>query len=286
MTPVAACATGVANLASGARLLGADGLAAVICGGAESSLHPAVAASMRSMGIIDAQPMRPFDTRRGGFNLGEGGGLLVLEPAAAVLDSSERHLLAWLTGARLFSDAHHMTDLHSRRQTLTRLMRDLFRHRSQLLVSHAIEKLYVNAHATATRLNDVWETAQIIDAFGPGGWAREEGWIAPDALVVVSGTKSMTGHLLGASATLEAVICVAVLNGAPPPPTLNLIEPHDPWPQVLRQFDRLQLLSDPAADWRVPVRSQDAGQPFDAALSLNYGFGGHVGGVLFERADA
>ncbi|MGH7145996.1 MAG: beta-ketoacyl synthase N-terminal-like domain-containing protein [Planctomycetota bacterium] len=290
IAPVAACATGVATLAAGARMLATDHLAGVVCGGAESSLHPAVVQSMLRMGILDRAPMRPFDRRRAGFNLGEGGALLLLEaglrPDRRANANSDPRPLAWLVSAAVLADAHHLTELHPQRGTLTRLIRRLFKEAraNGSAGDPPCESLYVNAHATGTVLNDRWESAQLIDAFGPAGWARREGWIAPSAPVVVSGTKSLTGHLLGAGGAVEAALCVAVLNGAPPPATLHLSAPDGIWPEAVDPHEPLELLTDPLLADQAPARRAEWPR-FAAALSLNFGFGGHVGGLLFERAE-
>lgn len=279
LAPVAACATGVANLACGARLLCADGLAAVVCGGSESSLHPAVLHSMGRMGILDAAPMRPFDRAAAGFNLGEGGALVALETAARL---GGRAPLAWLTGACLLADAHHITELHPTRGTLTRVLRRLLADRGGRL-RRPLRNLYINAHGTGTDQNDGWETAQLIAAFGADGWARNAELMAPDATVWISGTKSMTGHLLGGSGALEAAICLAVLQGAALPPTFRLREPRACWPAALKACPQLRLLCDLEGDGAAALQPRTS---VAAALSLNYGFGGHVGGVLFEREIA
>lgn len=276
ISPVAACATGIADFICGARLLQTEPLDAVACGASESSLHPLLLHSFDHMGILDRAPMRPFDESRHGFNLGEGGAIFLMEPVQAKQDVPPP--LGYLTAAALIADAHHMTELHPQRPTLTRLIRQLLNDRRTVAPRRPLESLYINAHGTGTPLNDPWESQQLIEAFGHNGWARTGGWLVPDAPVVISGTKALAGHLLGASALFEAFLCLAVLNGSPPPPTWNLQRPHAPWPMAMQACPALQLLGDPAWD-----RPKITAAPFDAAMTLNYGFGGHVGGALFER---
>jgi 3-oxoacyl-[acyl-carrier-protein] synthase II len=208
-TLTATCASAANAIAFGAIQLLAGEAEAMVVGGAEASLVPLLAAQLRAARVTgwDDDPTRtckPFDVNRNGLMIGEGAAMLVLERAS----SAERRgatALARLTGWGLGSDDGGRTGVTADGEGLVRVMR-------RALARAAIDSDtigYVNAHGTATRLNDPVEARALNSFFG-------EGRVPP-----VSSTKPVTGHCLGATPALEAVIAIESLRNSCLPPTAN-----------------------------------------------------------------
>ncbi len=242
-----ACATGVQSVMAAAGWIREGRCDRALAGASESSLHPLYLAGFEKMGVLsETGRVRPFDRRRDGFVMGEGAGVFHLE----TLDAARRRgapIYGELTGWDFACDAHHAARFNSngRRMadTLSRALR-----RSGL----SPEDLdHVNAHGTATLLNDALETQALLSLFG--GEKRP----------LVSSTKGATGHLLGATGAVELAFCLLALRDGRVPPTLNLEEP---------ETDRLDF---------VPARSRAAA--VRRAASLSFGFGGSLAAVVVEK---
>ncbi len=220
----------------------------MITGGAEAALTPVGLASFcaaRSLSVRNEDPpaaSRPFDSDRDGFVLSEGAGILVLEE----LDHAKKRgadIYAELLGYGATDDGYHITaplpDGDGAAVTIEVALADAG------LTPEKID--YINAHGTGTELNDIAESAAIGRVFGEH---------APK--IPVSSTKSCLGHLLGASAAVELIVCVKVINESVVPPTRNLEKPD---PKCGQQMDF------------VPLKARQT--KVNTALSNSFGFGGH-----------
>lgn len=237
-----------------AEMVAGDEVDLVVAGGAEAPiLAPLWGAfcQARVMTRRNEQPasaMRPFDAGHDGFLLGEGAAFLVLEELSHALLRGAR-IYAEIAGHGRSCEAHHSVSPHPEGLGVHRAMQKALR-RARMDVT---EIDYINAHGTATELNDTVETIAIKRLFGP-----EAGRIA------VSSTKPVTGHLLGASGALEAVVATLAVHHREIPPTLNLSEPL------------------PGCDLDyVPAKSRP--YPLRAAMSLNAGFGGKNSCLIVRR---
>ena len=184
---------------------------------------------------------RPFDKDRDGFVMGEGSGVVVLEEYEHAKKRGA-HIYGELAGYGLSADAHHLSSPLPDGSGAARCMQMAFKHAKM----HPTEVQYVNGHATSTPVGDLCETKAIKAVFGD--YAKNG--------LLVSSTKSMTGHLLGAAGATEAIYSLLVATGGRVPPTIN------------------QTAPDPACDLdSVPNTAREA--EVDVALSNSFGFGGH-----------
>jgi 3-oxoacyl-[acyl-carrier-protein] synthase II len=243
-----ACATGVQSVMAAAGWIRDGRCDAALAGAAESSLHPLYAAGFDRMGVLSkARKVRPFDKSRDGFVMGEGAGVFHLESLASARARGAQ-VYGELTGWDFGSDAHHAARFNSNgRRMADTLSRAL---RRAGLAPRDLD--YVNAHGTATPLNDFLETQALLSLCGDG----------PSPLV--SSTKGATGHLLGATGAVELAFCLLSLRDGRVPPTLNLADP---------ETDRLDF---------VPGRSRAA--EVRRAASVSYGFGGSLAAAVVEKA--
>lgn len=242
-SPVAACATGAHAIALGAQWI-EDGYADVVIAGAvERPIEPLLRAGYENLGALSkAGVMRPFDRRRDGFVPNDGMALVVLENVRnAVGRGAAIH--GYLSGFEMSADASSLLEMESDGSSITRAVEKVARASGRDAVD------YINAHGTATRLNDAIEARGIAQSCA----ARN---------AAISSTKPLTGHLLGAAGAVEAAICLQALREGFVPPTLNL-------DQVDCDLDCVPHIG------RV--------QKLESALSLSYGFGGHIGALLFEK---
>jgi 3-oxoacyl-[acyl-carrier-protein] synthase II len=247
---VTACAAGAQAVAEALRLIRAGDADVVVCGGSDASLHPTVAAAFTNARALShgwddpEQASRPFDSRRNGFVLGEGSAVLVIErPEHA--DARGASGYADLTGWGASTDAHHPTMPRPDGEGAADSMR-------AALANAGLEPAdvgYVNAHGTGTKIGDIAETAALRTVFG-------------DDQPAVSSTKGATGHLLGASGAVEAVVSALAVARGVLPPTLNLDDP------------------DPACELD-HVRTRARVAPIRAALSNSFAFGGHNLSLIF-----
>ncbi len=251
-----ACTTSAHSVGNAFRTIERDDADVVIAGGAEAAITPMGVggfAAMRALSTRNADPehaCRPFDKDRDGFVVGEGAGILVLEELehARARDAT---ILAEVVGYGMSADAYHITSMAPRGDGCLRAMRNALRS-AKLEPS---EVGYVNAHATSTPLGDALETAAIKSLF-------EEH--ATSGKLLVSSTKSMTGHLLGGAGGLEAGITIMSLQRQIVPPTTNLDDP------------------DPACDLNYIANKPQPAQ-LEVALSNSFGFGGTNGALIFRR---
>jgi 3-oxoacyl-[acyl-carrier-protein] synthase II len=251
-----ACTTSAHSVGNAFRTIERDDADVVIAGGAEAAITPMGVggfAAMRALSTRNADPehaCRPFDKDRDGFVVGEGAGILVLEELehARARDAT---ILAEVVGYGMSADAYHITSMAPRGDGCLRAMRNALR--SAKLEPDQVG--YVNAHATSTPLGDALETAAIKSLF------KEH---ATSGKLLVSSTKSMTGHLLGGAGGLEAGITIMALQHQTVPPTTNLDDP------------------DPACDLNYVANKPQSAQ-LEVALSNSFGFGGTNGALIFRR---
>jgi 3-oxoacyl-[acyl-carrier-protein] synthase II len=253
--PVTACAASVQAIGDAARLIRSGEADVAICGGAEAcidkvSLGGFAAARALSTGFSNRpeEASRPFDAGRDGFVMGEGAGMLVIETLEHALARGATPL-AELVGYGTAADAYHMTAGPEDGDGARRAMQSAL---SQARIAPA-EVQHLNAHATSTPVGDHGEMEAIKTIFG------REGRIA------VSGTKSATGHLLGAAGGLEAVFTIMALRDQIAPPTRNLVEP------------------DAAAEGIDLVGATARPMAMEYAISNGFGFGGVNASALFRR---
>jgi 3-oxoacyl-[acyl-carrier-protein] synthase II len=251
---VTACAAGSNAIGDAFRLI-QDGYAkAMICGGTEAAITPlgfAGFASAKALSFRNDDPThasRPFDKDRDGFVMGEGSGILLLEELDSALARGAR-IYAEIVGYAMTCDAYHITapvpDGRGATRAIALALKDAG------LSPEAVS--YINAHGTSTPANDVTETRAIKKALGSHAYD-----------LVVSSTKSMTGHLLGGSGGIEAVATVMAIANDQVPPTINLENP------------------DPECDLDyVPQVSRAL--PVNVALSNSFGFGGHNVTLAFKK---
>jgi len=249
-TPVSACASGSEAVAHGLDLLHLDRADIVVVGGAEACIHPlniAGFAQMRAMSTRNDDPeraSRPWDKARDGFVLGEGSGVLVLERAKDAA-ARRRTPYAVLASAGLTSDSYDIVQPDKAGQ-LRALQFAV--ERSGLSYDDVV---HVNAHATSTPVGDMGEAHALAELFGDD--------------IVVTATKSMTGHLLGAAGAIEAVATVLTIANDIVPPTINLDDPDD--------------------GLRVDVPTEAREMSVPVAISDSFGFGGHNASLLFRKVS-
>ncbi|HET7262743.1 MAG TPA: beta-ketoacyl-ACP synthase II [Casimicrobiaceae bacterium] len=254
---VSACSTGNHCLGEAARIIEYGDADVMIAGGSESTVSPlgvggfCAARALSTRNDEPATASRPWDVDRDGFVLGEGAGILVLEEFEHARQRGAR-MYCELVGYGMSADAHHITAPPEDGDGAFRSMRNALKN-----AGFAPEQIdYINAHGTSTPLGDVAECIAVRRAFG-----------AHADKVAVSSTKSMTGHLLGAAAGIEAVFTALALRDQVAPPTANLVN-ADP---------KCDLDFVPLAARRMPIR---------AALSNSFGFGGTNATIVFSRLDA
>jgi 3-oxoacyl-[acyl-carrier-protein] synthase II len=254
-TPVSACASGAEAISYAARMIQTGRADVVIAGGTEACIHPITMAgfgAMRALSTRNDDPLaasRPYDLGRDGFVMGEGAGILVLESAefAAARGAA---IYGIYGGAGLTSDGHHIAQPDPEGRGAARA------------IGFALEEagltpadiVHVNAHATSTPQGDIAEAVAIRRALGS----------ATDR-AVVTGTKSMTGHLLGGAGAIESIFTLLAMRDRLVPPTANLED------------------KDPAVDLDVATgtpRPLPAGDI--AALNNSFGFGGHDVALIFR----
>lgn len=250
-TPVSACASGAEAIAYGLDLLHLDRADVVVVGGTEACIHPLTLsgfAQMRAMSTRNDEPeraSRPFDKGRDGFVMGEGAGVLVLERRSTAT-ARGRTPYAVLGGAGVTADSHHITAPDPEGGGQRRAMEQAIR-RAGLSPADVV---HVNAHATSTPVGDIGEVKGVAALIGEQA--------------VVTATKSMTGHLIGAAGAVEAIATLLAVRDDVVPPTVNLEDPDD------------ALCVD------VPRQARE--MPVPAAICNSFGFGGHNASLLFRKA--
>ena len=251
---VSACATGADSIGIAAEMIKDERIDVAIAGGTEAAICPIAVAGFNSCMALSKRndnpkgASRPFDSMRDGFVLGEGAGVLVLE---SLEHASKRNanIIAELIGYGTTSDAHHVTQPHPEGEGAAEAMKIALK-RSK---TQPEEIMYINAHGTSTPLNDKFETIAIKKVFGE--YSKK---------LLISSTKSMTGHLLGAAGGIEAAFTVMAINESVVPPTINLENP------------------DPDCDLNYVPNISKRGN-VEMAMSNSLGFGGHNASLLFKK---
>ncbi len=249
-----ACASGTIAILKAIRAIRDDQCDVALAGSSEA-IHPLFAAGFRSMGVLanhddPTQASRPFDADRNGFVMGEGAAMLVLERLSHARNRGAS-IYAEVLGGRMLSDGRHVTSLEAGSETLVELIDGALR--TSGITPHDVS--YVNAHGTGTKQNDVMETHGIRRALGR----------AADS-ICVGANKSMLGHLVNASGSVELALTAMALRDGFAPPTLNLTNP------------------DPQCDLDcVPLVGRL--RPFEHAIKLSIAFGGHLAAIVLRRWD-
>ncbi|TET68674.1 MAG: beta-ketoacyl-[acyl-carrier-protein] synthase II [Dehalococcoidia bacterium] len=253
-SPSSACSSSSDSIGQAYEVIRHGGAKVMITGGTEAPIMPICIAAFnaaRALSTKNDEPQsacRPFDAERDGFVLGEGAATIILEDLDYALKRGAP-ILAEIIGYSANSDAFHITQPSPNGVGASRAL------------SLALEKAgvspnevdYINAHGSATVLNDITETHAIKSTFGESAYN-----------IPISANKSMTGHLLGAAGAIEAIMCVLTINHGIIPPTLNLAHP------------------DPECDLDyVPNKARPA--DVTTAMSNSFGFGGHNSVLIFRR---
>lgn len=253
LSVVSACATGTNSIGEAFHAV-KDGYAdAIITGGAEAVIEPLTIAGFQNIKALSTnedpkKASRPFDKDRDGFIMGEGAGMLILEEYEHAKARGAK-IYAEICGYGNTCDAHHVTAPDPEGAGLARAIKIAF---EEAQVADDAE-IYINAHGTSTHLNDLTETMAIKTALGEKAYD-----------VNISSTKSMTGHMLGATGAIEAIASVMALKDGVIPPTINLDEPDE----------GLDLNYTPKKAVKRDV---------NVAASTNLGFGGHDACVVFKK---
>jgi len=254
MAVVSACATGTQAIGEGAEAIRRGDAAVMLAGGTEAPIHPVILAGfsvMHALARDNEQPERassPFTKRRDGFVLSEGAAVVVLESLEHARARGAR-VYAEVGGYGATNDAYDMAAVPEDGAMAAQTMRRALRKSG--LAPEDID--YINAHGTGTPLNDKAETLAIKSVFGDRAYR-----------MAVSSTKSMTGHMMGASGAVEAVVCALALRDGIVPPTINL---DDPDPEC--DLDYV-----PHTARRLSLR---------ATLSNSFGLGGHNASIVLRQ---
>lgn len=253
---VTACATGTHAIGEAYRAISYGMADAIIAGGTEAAVQPiAIGGFANSKALTNAQHLEeactPFDARRSGFTMAEGAGIVILEEYEHAIKRGA-HIYAEVVGYGNTCDAHHYTAPRADAIPASRAIKLALQEASY----SENDLLYINAHGTSTPLNDKTETKAIKLALGED--------LAYKALI--SSTKSMTGHMLGAAGAVEVIACAMALKDGVVPPTINY--------QVPDSECDLNYVPNVAVE-----------QPISLAISNSLGFGGHNACVALRRCN-
>lgn len=251
-----ACASGTNSVGDAFKIIQRGDADIMIAGGTEAAVAEFAVAgfcNMKAMSTNNDNPQkasRPFDKDRDGFVMGEGCGILILEELESAIKRNAK-IYAEIVGYGMTSDAYHITTPAENGEGAARSM--------QMAINDAgieAEKIdYINAHGTSTYYNDLYETMAIKSVFGEN--AKN---------VSISSTKSMTGHLLGASGAIEAIVCALAIKDNFVPPTINLENPGE----------GMDL------DY-TPNKGKE--RTINYALSNSLGFGGHNATIVLKKYE-
>ncbi len=248
-----ACATGATAIGEGYRTILHGYADAMLCGGSEAAINPLTVAGFGNCQALSSATDRnaasiPFDKRRNGFVMAEGAGVMILEEYEHAVKRGAT-IIAEVCGYGSTCDAHHVTAPDPEAKYTAKAFLDAYGD-----CGIAADKIYINAHGTSTPLNDKTETAALKRAFGDD-FAKQ---------LHISSTKSMTGHMLGATGTVEAIAAVLALTEGMVPPTINYAEP------------------DPECDLNYTPNTAVKAD-LELVMSSNLGFGGHNAVVAFKK---
>ena len=256
MSLATACASGNNAIGEAVEMIRRGAADVMIAGASEAALAPITIAGMNVMGALSTRnddPLtasRPFDKTRDGFLMGEGAGMLILEEVEYA-KARGATILCEISGYGTTDDAHHIS-APAENGAGAAISMKLALENAELSLT---DIHYINAHGTSTTLNDKSETAAIKSVFGEQAYA-----------IPVSSTKSMTGHLLGASGAVEAIFTIQAIRESMLPPTINYSTP------------------DPECDLDY-VPNQARGVAVKHALSNSFGFGGHNATLAISRYE-
>ncbi len=247
-----ACATGATAIGEAYRTILHGYADAMICGGSEAAINALTVAGFGNCQALSTASDKdnacmPFDKRRNGFIMAEGAGVMVLEEYEHAVTRGA-NIIAEVCGYGSTCDAHHVTAPDPEAKYTAKAFLDAYNN-----CGIPAEKIYVNAHGTSTPLNDATETAALKRAFGEDAKKLH-----------ISSTKSMTGHMLGATGTVEAIAAVLALTEGLVPPTINYKE------------------ADPELDLDYTPNTAVKAD-LELAMSSNLGFGGHNAVVAFKK---
>ncbi|NBU23115.1 MAG: beta-ketoacyl-[acyl-carrier-protein] synthase II [Actinobacteria bacterium] len=254
-TAVSACASGNESIANALQRIQLGQADVVVAGGAEAAIHPlpiAAFAAMHALSKRNDEPQRasrPYDVDRDGFVMGEGAGALVLEEYEHAKARGAK-IYCELVGGAVTSDAYHITAPDPEGSGAARAVLAALEQAG----ASVTDVEHVNAHATSTPVGDIAEYTAIKRVFGDH----------TDSLLV-SATKSATGHLLGGAGAIEAIFTILALKEQTVPPTINLDN------------------QDPAIPLHVPVKPTKLSRPDAIAISNSFGFGGHNAVLAFRN---
>lgn len=254
MSLATACATGTNGVGEAAEMIRRGAADVMIAGASEAAIHPLTMAGMNVMTALSTRndeperASRPFDKNRDGFLMGEGAAILILE-SLEYAQARGAKILCEFTGYGTTDDAHHIS-APAENGAGAAISMSLALRDARLAES---DIQYINAHGTSTQLNDKSETAAIKTVFGEQAYK-----------LAVSSTKSMTGHLLGASGSLEAIISALAIMDQTLPPTINYETP------------------DPNCDLDY-VPNQPRKTNVVNVMSNSFGFGGHNATLVLSR---
>lgn len=254
-TTVSACASSSNALIDAYNLLRLGKADAIITGGSEAAVTAAGVGGFNALHAMSTRnddpksASRPFDKGRDGFVLGEGAGAMVLEELEHALKRGAT-IYAEVVGGGLSADAYHMTAPHPEGLGVYRVMNNALEDAE--ITADKID--HINMHATSTPLGDIAEPKAVVDLFGDH--AKN---------IQINGTKSMTGHLLGAAGAVEGIATVAAIYNSLVPPTINLHEKDEEVPDLNYTFNKA------------------VEKDIEYAMSNTFGFGGHNACVLFKK---
>jgi 3-oxoacyl-[acyl-carrier-protein] synthase II len=257
---VSACASSNNALIDAFNLIRLGKADAIVTGGAEAAIFPAGVGGFNSMHALSTRndspktASRPFSKSRDGFVMGEGSVVLVLEELEHALARGAK-IYAEVAGGGMSADAHHLTATHPEGLGAIISMKSALEDAGM----NPEDIDYINVHGTSTPVGDISEVKAIVDVFGDAAHKLN-----------ISSTKSMTGHLLGATGAMEAMFCIKAVQEDIVPPTIN----HDP-EDVDENIDYTLNFTFNEAQKR-PVR---------AALSNSFGFGGHNATVIVKKFE-
>lgn len=245
---VTACTTGTTSVIEGFRMVQEGTVDYAFAGASDASIVPLLAAGYERMRVLSPGGMHPFDKRRKGFLLGEGAGVVFLETLESARARGAK-IFGEVAGFAYGADASHPVTFDSEQDTLARTLKALVKNASL----KPEEMDYLNLHGTGTPAGDAYETDQIKRAFGTKAYNFS-----------TSSTKSMTGHMLGASGAVEIIASLLAMENSFIPPTVSF-EKEDP---------RCDL------DY-TPNRSRE--KKISTAVSISMGFGGHVALIALRK---
>lgn len=255
---VSACASSNNAIVDAFNLIRLGKADAILTGGAEAAIYPAGVGGFNSMHALSTRndspetASRPFSASRDGFVIGEGSVVLVLEELEHAKARGAK-IYAEVAGGGLSADAYHITATHPEGKGAILAMNNALEDAGM----KAEDIDYINVHGTSTPVGDVSEAKAIIDVFGEHAYKLN-----------ISSTKSMTGHLLGATGAIEALFCVKAIEDSIVPPTINHEEGDE----------------DPNIDYKLNFTFNKAQKrEIKAALSNSFGFGGHNATVIVKK---